>query len=129
MANLTLGVPPDASGSMILSVLKELIEYDSPVSNKVFVYHHSESDGYVDVMAEVDKGTGVRLINYLEASTTLRTFAVGNGLNDIPMFREVDNFCCPVNSDRLLIDFCRVHNGYVSKHGFIHASLEWLKYV
>ena len=127
MANLTLAIPDGVSGEHMKSSLKDLIESNSPLSEHPFVYHHSTSDGYVDVLSQVDKGTGVRLICMMESIPGLATFAVGNGLNDTAMFEQVDSVLCPFNSEQELKDFCQTNNGLVSEHSFIDATIQWLK--
>jgi len=90
------------------------------------VYHHSVSDGYLDVTAEVDKGDGVQLIRHLESTQRIRTYAIGNGSNDLPMFQHVDVCICPSNSDESVFDFCEANNGLISTHRFIGATLDML---
>ncbi|MEO2172591.1 MAG: HAD hydrolase family protein [bacterium] len=131
IANLTLPVPEGVCGKGMNKVLKELIEFDSPMAGHLLVYHHSVSDGYVDIMTEVDKGTGARLICQLEseycAESELETFAVGNGTNDVSLFQVVDNIICPQNSDQEIIDICSEDNGLVSEFAYVDATTQWLK--
>jgi hypothetical protein len=128
--NLTLGIPAGVSGVELMSSLRMLIERDSPLANQTLVYHHSNSDGYVDVMSKVDKGSGARLICLLESvnhpESEIETFAIGNGMNDIPLFEAVDNMICPGNSDQDVIELCS-QRGLVSEFEFVDATKEWLK--
>ena len=125
-ANLTLRVPEDVSGDEMLEHLRRLIEQHAPVGGEYLVYHHSVSDGYLDVMAEVDKGDGVQLIRHLEFIQQIRTYAIGNGSNDLPMFRHVDVCICPSNSDESVFEFIEANNGLISQHRFIGATLDML---
>ncbi len=125
-ANLTLGIPTDVCGDEMLDHLRRLIELHSPIAGDALVYHHSVSDGYVDVMAEVDKGDGVQLIRHLEARQQVRTYAVGNGSNDLPMFRHADVCICPSNSDGPVFDFCDANEGFISQYAYIDATLDFL---
>ena len=126
-ANLTLGIPEGVSGKEMLRHLRYLIEHHSPVANDPLVYHHSVSDGYVDVMAEVDKGDGVQLIRHLESEHQIFTYAVGNGSNDLPMFKHVDVCICPSNSDEPVFAYCKANKGVISEHAFIDATLDLLE--
>ncbi|MFT4714286.1 MAG: hydroxymethylpyrimidine pyrophosphatase-like HAD family hydrolase, partial [Candidatus Azotimanducaceae bacterium] len=126
-ANLTLKIPDGFSGDNMMMVVRKLIETRSPVAGDKLVYHHSASDGYLDVMAEVDKGDAVQIICHLESQRSLHTYAVGNGTNDLPMFRQVDSCVGPSNSDDLLLSYLKQNGGLISEHSFIDATLSLLK--
>ena len=123
-ANLTLRVPDEVCGDDMQEHLHRLIQQHAPMGGDYLVYHHSVSDGYLDVMAEVDKGDGVQLIRHLESTQQIRTYAIGNGSNDLPMFRHVDVCICPSNSDEAVVEFCETNNGLISQHRFIGATLD-----
>lgn len=125
-ANLTLRVPDEVCGDDMQEHLHRLIQQTAPMGGDYLVYHHSVSDGYLDVMAEVDKGDGVQLIRHLESTQQIRTYAIGNGSNDLPMFRHVDVCICPSNSDEAVVEFCETNNGLISQHRFIGATLDIL---
>ena len=125
-SNLTLRVPDEVCGDDMQEHLHRLIEQHAPMGGDYLVYHHSVSDGYLDVMAEVDKGDGVQLIRHLESTQQIRTYAIGNGSNDLPMFRHVDVCICPSNSDEAVVEFCETNNGLISQHRFIGATLDIL---
>ena len=125
-SNLTLRVPDEVCGDDMQEHLHRLIQQHAPMGGDYLVYHHSVSDGYLDVMAEVDKGDGVQLIRHLESTQQIRTYAIGNGSNDLPMFRHVDVCICPSNSDEAVVEFCETNNGLISQHRFIGATLDIL---
>ena len=125
-ANLTLRVPDEVCGDDMQEHLHRLIQQHAPMGGDSLVYHHSVSDGYLDVMADVDKGDGVQLIRHLESTQQIRTYAIGNGSNDLPMFRHVDVCICPSNSDEAVVEFCETNNGLISQHRFIGATLDIL---
>ena len=125
-ANLTLRVPDEVCGDDMQEHLHRLIQQHAPMGGDYLVYHHSVSDGYLDVMADVDKGDGVQLIRHLESTQQIRTYAIGNGSNDLPMFRHVDVCICPSNSDEAVVEFCETNNGLISQHRFIGATLDIL---
>ena len=125
-ANLTLRVPDEVCGDDMQEHLHRLIKQHAPTGGDYLVYHHSVSDGYLDVMADVDKGDGVQLIRHLESTQQIRTYAIGNGSNDLPMFRHVDVCICPSNSDEAVVEFCETNNGLISQHRFIGATLDIL---
>ena len=125
-SNLTLRVPDEVCGDDMQEHLHRLIEQHAPMGGDYLVYHHSVSDGYLDVMAEVDKGDGVQLIRHLESTQQIRTYAIGNGSNDLPMFRHADVCICPSNSEEAVVEFCETNNGLISQHRFIGATLDIL---
>ena len=124
-ANLTLRVPIGLCGDDMLKHLRDLIDAHAPVGGADLVYHHSVSDGYIDVMSEVDKGDGVQLIRHLLSNRQNQTYAVGNGTNDMPMFRHVDVCICPANADEPVFEYCKA-KGFVSPHSFVDATLALL---
>lgn len=126
-ANLTLKIPEGYSGASMMRIVRKLIETHSPVASDKLVYHHSVSEGYVDVMAEVDKGDAVQIICHLESQSALNTYAVGNGENDLPMFKQVEVCVGPSNSDDLLLSYLEENGGTISEHPFIDATLAFLK--
>ena len=125
-ANLTLRVPDEVCGDDMQEHLHRLINQHAPMGGDYLVYHHSVSDCYLDVMAEVDKGDGVQLIRHLESTQQIRTYAIGNGSNDLPMFRHADVCICPSNSEEAVVEFCETNNGLISQHRFIGATLDIL---
>ncbi len=105
---------------------------DSPFNIDDLVFHHNDTDGYVDVMGPLDKGDGVELITSLFSSTqvpsaAINTIAVGNGLNDMPMLQAAEIPVCPANAEPEVKAYCRNHPGVVSDYEFIHATLDWLE--
>ncbi|MFQ5621992.1 MAG: HAD hydrolase family protein [Paracoccaceae bacterium] len=128
-ANLTFVTPAGVEQERMYEAAVALIEKDSPFDAGRFVFHNSFSDGFVDIMCRIDKGHGVRLITDGEAHGPVRTFGVGNGLNDLPMLREVDVPICPANSAPEVKDACRMRDGHVSEHFYIRATVDWLRTV
>ena len=125
--NLTFVTPGDVAQDVMFAAILALVEMDSPFDAGEFIFHDSGSDGFVDVMSSIDKGHGVRLISDVVADGASRTFGVGNGLNDLPMMREVDMPVCPANAEPDLKEFCRAKGGHVSEHAYIQATLDWLQ--
>ncbi|MBV1877286.1 MAG: HAD hydrolase family protein [Pseudomonadales bacterium] len=126
-ANLTLDIPRGIDPEHLQQRLQSLIASNTQLSQHRFVYHLNITDGYLDVMAEVDKGDGMRLICMLESVTKGETYAVGNGLNDMPMFDQADNILCPANSEAELKAYCVAQGGLLSKYAYIEASNAWLR--
>lgn len=123
--NLTLLAPPALDDNELLEAVRKLIE-KSPCAADQLIIHHSRNDRLVDVMSDIDKGEGVSVFcqHYVAHSPT--TFAVGNGLNDLPMMKFVDTAICPANSEPEMIDYCRRNNGVVSDYSYAQATLHWL---
>lgn len=126
-ANLTFVTPNGVPQDLMVSEIKALFREHSPFDMTRFVLHDSGCDGFVDVMSGVDKGHGVRLMSYFNGFAAAHTYGVGNGLNDLPMLRQVDTAICPANSEAEVKRFCREKAGHVSEHSYIDATLKWLE--
>lgn len=127
IANLTIVIPEGMDSDSMFAEVKTLIEKHSPFDHTDFVFNHSKTDGYVDVMSLIDKGDGLCFIKELVEATEVQTISVGNGLNDLPMMMKTDLCICPANSELELIKFCQTRNSIISEHAYIDATLNWLK--
>jgi hydroxymethylpyrimidine pyrophosphatase-like HAD family hydrolase len=124
-ANLTIPVPKYKDGDVVMAAFEQLILEQPEFAEDSFIYHHSRSDGYIDVMGTVDKGLGVELaIGYLGYDPS-QTVAIGNGLNDLAMLSKVGIPICPENAEPLVKDMCE-NSGISSEHRFIEATKAWL---
>lgn len=125
-ANLTMPVPKGRDGDIVMAALEKIIQEQHVFAEDAFTYHHSRSDGFIDVMGTVDKGIGVELaIAYLGYDIS-QTAAVGNGLNDLPMLNMVGLPICPGNSEPQVKSLCE-DVGLSSQHHFIDATKAWLR--
>ncbi len=132
VANLTLDSRGELDTNHILSVLQAVIQHQSPFDSQQLVFHHSQVDGYVDVMSQIDKGDGVHAIASLlslpkESPDAISSIAVGNGLNDLPMLQVATTPVCPANAEPEVIEYCSARSGVVSEREFIDATLQWLE--
>lgn len=132
VANLTLDVRGRSDTSQICDELQAVVEDESPFDSNQFIFHHSQADGYVDAMSQIDKGDGVEVITSLFAqvcspSTPIRSFAFGNGLNDMPMLKVATTPVCPGNAEPEVRQYCRDNSGVVSDVDFIDATLHWFE--
>ncbi len=125
-ANLTVVIHESLPGEALIDTLRELIEGHNLTWLDHLVFHHSSSEGYVDVMSLVSKATGVEIVKRMHPGQTVETFAVGNGLNDLPMLRAVDYPICPNNADDEVREFCTNAGGEISPHSYIEASIDWV---
>ena len=124
--NLTFKVPDNQDGEALMASLHNWLTSDSPFTDTSFNYHHSRSDGFIDVMGAMDKGKGIDLaVAYLEANLD-QTVAVGNGLNDLEMLQTAGLAICPANAEPEVKAICR-EIGMVSEHSFINATKDWLR--
>lgn len=127
IANLTIVVPEGMDSDLMFAEVNKLIDKNSPFDHSDFVFNHSKTDGYVDVMSPIDKGDGLCFIKDLVDATEVQTISVGNGLNDLPMMKKTDLCICPANSEPELIEFCQTRESIISEHAYIDATLNWLK--
>jgi hydroxymethylpyrimidine pyrophosphatase-like HAD family hydrolase len=124
-ANLTIPVPENRDGDAVMAAFEKLILAQHEFAQDAFTYHHSSSDGFIDVMGTVDKGLGVELaIGYLGYDPG-QTVAIGNGLNDLAMLSKVGLPICPENAEPLVKNMCE-NSGISSEHRFIEATKAWL---
>lgn len=131
VANLTLDARNGLDSQLIYDVLQDVVRQKAPFDYKQLVFHHSETDGYVDAMGLIDKGDGVETVTALLAcahkpTMNVSTFAIGNGLNDMPMLNIASMPVCPANAEAEVREYCLSRSGFVSKHDFIDATFEWL---
>ncbi|MDB4223058.1 HAD hydrolase family protein [Granulosicoccus sp.] len=126
VANLTLKVPPSVDCHHVFEQLQQLVRDDSPFEHEDLVFHNSVADGFVDVMSKIDKGDGIEIICHQLRKPEATIIAVGNGLNDIPMFEKAHICLCPANSEPDVKDYCQKSAGIISEYTFIEATLNWL---
>ncbi len=127
LANLTIVVPKDMDSDEMFAEVQKLIDKNSPFEHADFVFNHSKTDGFVDVMSPIDKGDGLCFIKELVEATDIQTISVGNGLNDLPMMMKTDLCICPSNSEPELIEYCRKRESVISEHAYIDATINWLE--
>lgn len=127
-ANLTMRVPSEVDGDDLLSSLKTAILSDERFVGAEFVFHHNRSDGFIDVMGQIDKGMGVEVVTKFLGGNWAETFAIGDGLNDLPMLHAVSYPICPANAVMEVQDLCRA-KGYCSDASYIAAVMTWLSQV
>jgi hydroxymethylpyrimidine pyrophosphatase-like HAD family hydrolase len=124
-SNLTLRIPSEVDGDSLLSALQASILNEENFAGVEFVFHHNRADGFIDVMGEIDKGMGVELVTRYLGGSYAETFAIGDGLNDLPMFHAVNYPICPANAMVAVQDLCKAR-GYRSDASYIAAVTTWL---
>jgi len=124
--NLTLLSPENIDDHLLYEQVVELID-QSPFAPEHYIVHHSKPDRLVDVLSLIDKGDGVSWCIDSSGLRDVETFAIGNGVNDLPMMERVDHCLCPANSEPELIQYCQQNGGLVSEHTYIAATNNWLK--
>ena len=130
-ANLTLDARGHPDARVVFDALQEIAKAEAPVNFNELVFHFSEADGYVDALGKVDKGDGIKVIKSILADNelseqSLTVFAVGNGLNDMPMLELANMPICPANSEHEVKAYCHSRSGFVSEHQCIDATIDWL---
>ena len=123
-ASLTLKVPDELDGHNVLSVLEKLVQANDTFQGDRFVYHYG-SEGFIDVVGQVDKGIGVEIVVEHLGGNIKKTVGIGNGTNDLPMLEKVGLSLCPANSDHEVKALC-TERGFVSDRDYIDATFTWL---
>ncbi|MFT4726365.1 MAG: hydroxymethylpyrimidine pyrophosphatase-like HAD family hydrolase [Granulosicoccus sp.] len=126
VANLTLEIPPSADCHHVFEQLQLLVRDDSPFNPEEFVFHNSVADGFIDVMSKIHKGDGIDIICNHLGNPEATTIAVGNGLNDLPMFENSHICLCPANSEQEVKEYCQKATGIISEYSYVEATLNWL---
>ena len=122
--NVTIETPDSMSGDELTNRLEHFIDSCTPFDLTGFVFHNSVSDGYVDIMPQIDKGHAMERI--LQSFPDVQTVALGNGLNDLPMMHVADICVCPRNAESDVIDHVRSRAGFIATNPFIDGTFEWL---
>lgn len=127
-SNLTIHIPDDVEGDELMSSLKAAIANDDSFSGDNFVFHHNRADGFIDVMGLIDKGMGVEVVTRYLNGNFAETFAIGDGLNDLPMLHAVNYPICPGNAVLEVQELCSA-KGHRSSANYIAAVTNWLSQV
>jgi hydroxymethylpyrimidine pyrophosphatase-like HAD family hydrolase len=125
-ANLSLPVPGGLNADGLLMALKACIEENCPEAKLMkLVYCHSED--FVDVLGPVHKFDGAFVLAKHLGLEPEDTLAVGDGMNDIDLFRQWPKLLCPANANADLLELCRARGGRCSDHPYAEATLSELK--
>lgn len=126
-ANLSLPVPEGLSADHLLMVLKNCIEDRCSVAEALKLeYCHSED--FVDVLGPVHKFDGAFVLAQHLGLEPEDTLAVGDGMNDIDLFRQWPKLLCPFNAHADLMELCRRRGGVCSEHSYGEAILNELEH-
>lgn len=124
-ANLSISVPPETGPEELLAALKKELQRALPEEFGFLKFCYTSR--YVDVLCEIEKIDGARLmLDYLDIDAR-HAAAIGDGMNDFSMFLETDHLLCPANAHTLLKDLCRRRGGVISNHSFGAASIGYLR--
>ena len=125
-SNLTIAVPNTVDGAHLMQTLQEIIGHHPEFGAENFIYHHSRTDGFIDVMGNMDKGLGVELALEFLGAEHQQSVAVGNGLNDLPMLEAVALPICPASSEPEVRGLCAAR-GVDSHADYIDTTKVWLR--
>ncbi len=125
--NLTFLIPDDVDGDLVFATFKALVVSQPEFQQASLVFHYSRWNRYLDVMAQMDKGLGAGLVLEHLGIDRRYSAAIGDGLNDLPMFRDVGLPICPANAEREVVELCRAQ-GYVAAGSYVAATMDWLEH-
>lgn len=131
VANLTLDARDGLNTRHVYEELMAVVKSEAPIDYTLLEFHHNEADAYVDVLGQIHKGHGVEVITSQLSQagseiSSINRIAIGNGLNDMPMFEAATTIVCPANSEPEVLEYCRARSGMLSERGYIDATLHWL---
>lgn len=125
--NLTFLIPDDVDGDLVFATFKALVAAQPEFQSSSLVFHYSQWNRYLDVMAQMDKGLGASLVLDHLGIDREHSAAMGDGLNDLPMFRDVGLPICPVNAEGEVIELCRAQ-GHLAASSYVAATMDWLQH-
>lgn len=127
VANLSLEIPLHIDGDHLLSQIEELMQRDLDSSLLQHV-QFLRSDRFIDILPDIDKLDGVHLLcAHLEVDLD-HALAVGDFLNDLPVFKEFHRVFCPANAHPQIkeLTHSKGPSGHVSQKSFGPALVEFL---
>ena len=125
-ANLSLPVPEGLSADHLLMVLKNCIQKDY-LDDQALKLEYCHSEEFVDVLGPVHKFDGAFVLAQHLGLEPEDTLAVGDGMNDIDLFRQWPKLLCPSNAHADLLELCRRRGGVCSEHPYAEATLNELE--
>lgn len=127
VGNLSFPVPEAVDGQILLEHFESLARRDLPAEALQQV-QFLRSDRYIDILPGIDKLDGIHLLcAYLNIDLD-HALAVGDFLNDLPVFEAFHRVLCPENAHPQIKQLTRSKGlrGHVSPHKYGLALLEFL---
>lgn len=125
VANLSIAIPENADGGIFLNQIKEKMIQEFDISDLQFL----RSDRFIDILPGIDKLDGIHLLCAHLGIDFDECLAVGDYLNDLPVFEAFHRVMCPANAHPQIKELARSKgvNGCVSSEAYGPALLGYLE--
>ena len=125
VGNLSFVIPDSVDGDELLQSVRQLARADLPPEE---LRHHQflRSDRYIDILPGIHKLDGIHLLTAHLGADLDHALAVGDFLNDLPVFEEFHRVLCPANAHPTIKALAKTKGdfGHVSVKPYGNALLE-----
>ena len=127
-ANLSFAVPDGIDGDDLLRATEAEIRSDFSDTDCACI-EFFRSDRFIDIIPGIHKLDGIELMSAYLSMEKEQSLAMGDFLNDLPVFEAFPNVLCPANAHPRIIELTRSKGagGIASEHAYGKALLEFLK--
>lgn len=126
-ANLSFAVPDGVDGDDLLSATEAEIRSDFSDTECACI-EFFRSDRFIDIIPGIHKLDGIELMTAYLSMQKEQSLAMGDFLNDLPVFEAFPNVLCPANAHPRIIELTKSKGagGIASERAFGEALLEFL---
>lgn len=128
IGNLSFVIPEGVDGAEMLTRIEALAREELEGA-QVDQLDFLRSDRYIDILPGIHKLDGIHLLTAHLGLSLDQALAVGDFLNDLPVFESFSRVMCPVNAHPQIKELTRAKGagGHVSRLPYGAALLELLK--
>ncbi len=127
LANLSYAIPPGVDGAGVLELIESLARED--FSRREFeCLEFCRSDRFIDILPGIHKMDGIELMCAHLGVEKSNALAVGDFLNDLPVFESFDQVMCPANAHPRIRELAQSkgRGGHVSAFSYGTALIDFL---
>ena len=127
VGNLSFYIPEQINGEELLERIETLARAQLAPEHQEHIQFF-RSDGYIDILPGVHKLDGIHLLSAHLKVDLDHALAVGDFLNDLPVFEEFHRVLCPANAHPQIKALAQTKgsNGHVSDKAYGLAVLDFL---
>ncbi len=129
-ANLSFEVPEGVDGDELLRNAEAKIRSDFS-DTECACMEFFRSDRFVDIIPGIHKLDGIELMTAFLGTSKEQSLAMGDFLNDLPVFEAFANVLCPANAHTRIIELTKSKgaSGIASEYSYGAALLNFLEQV
>ena len=127
-ANLSFEVPEAVDGGELLSATEARIRSDFSDTDCASMQFF-RSDRFIDIIPGIHKLDGIELMSAYLGMAKEQSLAMGDFLNDLPVFEAFPNVLCPANAHPRIIELTESKGagGIASEHAYGVALVKFLQ--